>query len=160
MKNEKENRACALELNNVIYELQSKGHSDNAIAGIHCCGNTEWSILIDAGVDIVNFDAFEYGDTISIYADHVKTHLERGGILAWGVVPTSVAIRKQSVDSLEAQLEKVVDNLAGKGIDKQLIMEQAIISPSCGTGSMDTADAEKVFEMTNLLSKRMKEKYN
>ena len=32
MKNEKENRACALELNNVIYELQSKGHSDNAIA--------------------------------------------------------------------------------------------------------------------------------
>ena len=32
MKNEKENRACALELNNVIYDLQSKGHSDNAIA--------------------------------------------------------------------------------------------------------------------------------
>ena len=32
MKNEKENRACALELNNLIYELQAKGHSDNAIA--------------------------------------------------------------------------------------------------------------------------------
>ena len=32
MKNETENRACALQLNNVIYELQSKGHSDNAIA--------------------------------------------------------------------------------------------------------------------------------
>ena len=32
MKNEKANRACALELNEMIYELQSKGHSDNAIA--------------------------------------------------------------------------------------------------------------------------------
>ena len=32
MKNEKENRACALQLNGLIYELQEKGHSDNAIA--------------------------------------------------------------------------------------------------------------------------------
>ncbi len=143
-------------LNEVIEAI----HADNALAGIHCCGNTEWSILIDAGVDIVNFDAFEYGDTIAYYADHVKTHLTNGGILVWGVVPTSKAIRDQNVDSLEAQLEKVMDNLAGKGIDKQLIMEQAIITPSCGTGSMSPDDAEKVFEMTDLLSKRMKKKYN
>jgi hypothetical protein len=32
MKNEKENRACALEFNNLLYELQAKGHTDNAIA--------------------------------------------------------------------------------------------------------------------------------
>ncbi|MBN1541974.1 hypothetical protein JW992_07480, partial [candidate division KSB1 bacterium] len=69
-------------------------HADNAIAGVHCCGNTEWSILIDAGVDLVNFDAFEYGETIAMYRDSVKAHLERGGALAWGVVPTSTAIRE------------------------------------------------------------------
>ena len=74
-------------------------------------------------------------------------------------MPTSVAIREQPVESLETQLEKVMDNLASKGIDKQLIMEQAIITPSCGTGSMEVADARKVFEITDLLSKRMKEKY-
>ena len=27
-------------------------HMDGGLAGTHCCGNTEWSILIDAGVDI------------------------------------------------------------------------------------------------------------
>lgn len=142
-------------LNEVIEAV----HADGALAGIHCCGNTEWSILIDAGVDIVNFDAFEYGETIAMYADSVKAHLEKGGMLAWGVVPTSKRIREQTVETLEAQLEKVMDNLAAKGIDKKLIMEQALITPSCGTGSMDPEDAEKVFEMTKQLSKRMKEKY-
>jgi len=142
-----------------LAEIIEAVHADNGISGIHCCGNTEWSILIDAGVDLVNFDAFEFGETIAIYPDAVKIHLERGGVLAWGVVPTSTAIREQSVESLTDHLEKMMDNLASKGIDKQLIMEQAVITPSCGTGSMDAADAEKVFTLTNQLSKAMKEKY-
>ena len=143
----------------MLSEVIEAVHADNALAGIHCCGNTEWSILIDAGVDIVNFDAFAYGETIAMYADSVKTHLNRGGMLAWGVVPTSTAIREQTVDSLEAQLEKVMDNLAAQGIDKDLIIKQAIISPSCGTGSMEPADAEMVFSLLKALSDRMKEKY-
>jgi len=142
-----------------LAEVIEAVHADNGIAGIHCCGNTEWNILIDAGVDMVNFDAFEYGETIALYPDQVKKHLERGGALAWGVIPTSTAIREQTVDTLTDQLEKVMDNLASKGIDKQLIAEQAVITPSCGTGSMDPADAEKVFELTAALSAAMKEKY-
>jgi len=52
-----------------------------------------------------------------------------------------------------------MDNLAAKGIDKKLIAEQAMLTPSCGTGSMETADAEKVFDMLSQLSKTMKAKY-
>jgi hypothetical protein len=143
-----------------LAEMIEAIHMDNGIAGIHCCGNTEWSILIDAGVDIVNFDAFGYGDTIAMYPEAVKTHLERGGMLAWGVVPTSKAIQEQTVESIVSHFEKMMDNLASKGVDKQLIVEQAIVTPSCGAGSMDSQDAEKVFEITALLSKAMKEKYS
>lgn len=143
----------------LLGEVVEAVHADGALAGVHCCGNTEWSMLIDAGADIVNFDAFEYGDTIAMYADSVKAHLEKGGMLAWGVVPTSKAIREQTAETLEAQLEKVMDNLASKGIDKKLILEQAIITPSCGTGSLEAADAEKVFALTFELSQRMKAKY-
>jgi len=142
-----------------LVEMIEAIHADNALAGIHCCGNTEWSILIDAGVDIVNFDAFGYGETIVMYADAVKKHLNRGGMLAWGVVPTSTAIRAQTADSLVGHFEKMMDNLASKGIDKQQIAEQAIITPSCGTGTMELADAEKVFEMNQALSKAMRAKY-
>ena len=143
-----------------LEEVIDAVHADNGIAGIHCCGNTEWSILIDAGVDMVNFDAFEFGETIAMYPEHVKSHLEKGGTLAWGVVPTSTEIREQTVETLETQLEKVMDNLVEKtGLDKKVILEQAVITPSCGTGSMEEADAEKVFELTGKLSNIMKEKY-
>ena len=142
-----------------IAEVVDAVHVDNAVAGVHCCGNTEWSILIDAGVDLVNFDAFGFGETIAMYPEAVKSHLQRGGMLAWGIVPTSKLIREQTVESLIVHFEKMIDNLASKGIDKQLIIEQAVVSPSCGTGSMEPDDAEKVFEMTQSLSNAMREKY-
>ena len=142
-----------------IAEVIDAVHAEGGLAGIHCCGNTEWSILIDAGVDIVNFDAFGYGETIAMYAKHVKKHLAKGGMLAWGVVPTSAEIRKQTVETLEAQLEKVMDGLAATGISKDTIIKQAILTPSCGTGSLEVSDAERVFSLLNQLSKRMKAKY-
>jgi hypothetical protein len=143
----------------VLQEVIAAVHAEGALAGIHCCGNTEWSILVDAGVDIVNFDAFGFGETVAMYPAKIKAHLEGGGLLAWGVVPTSPAIREQTVETLEKQLEKVMDHLAAAGIDKKLITEQAILTPSCGTGSLDPADAEKVFGLLRQLTARMKEKY-
>jgi hypothetical protein len=143
----------------LLGEMIAAIHSDSGIAGVHCCGNTEWSILIDAGVDMVNFDAFEYGETIIMYADAIKKHLERGGMLAWGIVPTSPKIREQSVDSLAEKLELLIDKLSAKGINKRLIADRAVLTPSCGTGSLDPADAEKVFETLAGLSVAMRKKY-
>ncbi|MFH1131230.1 MAG: hypothetical protein V1754_07835 [Pseudomonadota bacterium] len=143
----------------LIKEMVEAVHTENAIAGIHCCGNTEWSIPIDGGADIVNFDAYGYGETIAIYADAVDRHLKKGGMLAWGVVPTSTAIREHNVDTLVSHFEKMMDNLASKGVDKQLIVEQALITPACGTGTMEPNDAKKVFELTAALSLAMRGKY-
>lgn len=140
-------------LNEVIEAV----HSEGALAGIHCCGNTEWSILIDAGVDMVNFDAFDFGDTIALYPEAVKKHLEAGKYLAWGVVPTnSEKIRTQTVESLVAKFDEGVDNLAkASGMDREFIINQAVITPSCGTGSLPVADAELVFKLLGETSKAL-----
>lgn len=134
-------------------------HADGGVAGMHCCGNTEWSIPIEAGVDIINFDAFQYGETIAMYPDAVKAYLMKGGVLAWGIVPTSTAIREQTVEILAERLEGLMDHLASKGIEKRLIADQAMITPSCGTGSLTPEDAELVYNMLAELSTRMKEKH-
>ena len=142
-----------------LKEVIEAVHAEGGLAGIHCCGNTEWSILVDAGVDILNFDAFGFGETIAMYPQAVKALLERGGAIAWGVVPTSLAIREQTPETLVAHFEKMADNLAGKGIAKQLILEQAMITPSCGTGSMEVADAEKVFQTLRSVSQSLRAKH-
>lgn len=144
----------------ILNEVIEAVHSEGGIAGIHCCGNTEWSILIDAGVDIVNFDAFDFGDTVALYPEAVKRHLNAGKVLAWGVVPTnSEKIADQTVESLAEVFYKGVDNLvSATGLDRQLVIDQAIITPSCGTGSLPVADAEKVFDLLGKLSKYLQSK--
>jgi hypothetical protein len=144
-------------LNEVIEAILAEG----AIPGIHCCGNTEWSIPVDAGAQIVNFDAYDYGETVALYPDHMKRHLvENKNALAWGVVPTSVKIREESADSLAERFDRLTDHLSeAAGIDKQIIVEQAFITPSCGTGSMDVADAERVFKILGETSQALREKY-
>jgi hypothetical protein len=143
-----------------LSEVIDAVHADGALAGIHCCGNTEWSILTDAGIDMVNFDAFEYGETVSLYGPNMKEHLGKGRMLAWGIVPTSKKVMDQTVASLEEVLERNMDKLAGvSGVDKKVIASQAVLTPSCGTGSLSIAEADKVFEMLPQISAKMKEKY-
>lgn len=141
-----------------LKEMIEAVHSEGALAGIHCCGNTEWSILIDAGVDIISFDAFDFGDTIALYPDAVKKHIDAGNYLAWGVVPTnSEKIHAQTVESLIAKFDTGVDNLASaSGLSRDVVINQAIITPSCGVGSLPVADAELVFKMLGETSEALK----
>jgi hypothetical protein len=143
----------------LLTDMVDAVHADGGIAGMHCCGNTEWSIPIDAGVDVISFDAFQFGETIAMYAEAVKKYLVKGGALAWGIVPTSAAIREQTVEVLVDRLESMMDHLASKNIEKRLIIEQSMLTPSCGTGSMTPEDAELVYDLLADLSSRMKEKY-
>jgi hypothetical protein len=127
-------------------------HKENGLAGIHCCGNTEWTILMDAGVDIISFDAYLFGETIAYYPVEVKAFLERGGTLAWGIVPSSEAILQESPESLVRKLNERMNNLAGKGIGKDLIRERLLITPSCGTGSLAPELAERIFNTLSEVS--------
>jgi hypothetical protein len=141
-------------------EVVEAVHAEGALAGVHCCGNTEWPILMDAGADIVNFDAFDYGETIALYPQAVKRHLEAGKALAWGIVPTnSVKIRAETAESLAVKFDSVVNHLAAAaGLDRELILRQALVTPSCGTGSLPVADAERVFSTLRELSVLLREK--
>lgn len=131
----------------ILSEMVEAIHASGALCGVHCCGNTEWPILIDAGVDIINFDAFGFGETIALYPQQVKSHLQSGKYLAWGIVPTSDKITEQTVESLVKLYDENVARLSDKGLDKGQIYNQSIITPSCGTGSMRIDLAEKVFDM-------------
>ncbi|MGB2844920.1 MAG: hypothetical protein WBC02_08705, partial [Candidatus Aminicenantaceae bacterium] len=140
-----------------LSEVTEAIHKENVLVGTHCCGNTEWPILIDAGVDIISFDAFEYGGTIGLYPDQIKKFLEDGGIIAWGIVPTSDKINQETPDSLVKKLKEKVKNLANKGIDENLIWEKCLLTPSCGTGSLSMELSDKVFHSLSEVSRMLRQ---
>jgi len=139
-----------------LREVTGAVHREGALAGSHCCGNTEWTILIDAGVDIISFDAYAYGETIGLYPERVAEFLSGGGVLAWGIVPTSERIKEENPDSLIKLLEKHIDNLAGKGIDRNLILERCLLTPSCGTGTLTEELSERALNQLSDVSKLLR----
>jgi hypothetical protein len=128
-------------------ELVSAIKSSGAYCGLHCCGNTDWSLVVKTGVDIVSFDAFSYAHSLALYADFVSAFLERGGYLAWGIVPTTAEISTETADSLVQKLSDGFSLLSSKGIKRQSLEERAILTPSCGAGSLSEPLSLRVFQL-------------
>ena len=114
-------------------------------------------MLLSTNLDILSFDAYGYLETVALYPKELKTFLERGGILAWGIIPTSEAILKEDPQSIVNRFKKGIEILVKKGIDPALL-QRAIITPSCGTASLSIPLAERVCEVTAEVSRRLKEK--
>ena len=141
----------------LLNEVIDAVHNAGAASGIHCCGNTDWSIIASTKIDIINFDAYLFTRSIAIYPNEINDFLKRGGFLAWGIVPTSEAIRKESADSLYNKMTNDMNQLFNANIFKDILLRQCLITPSCGTGSMQETDARAVFKMLKEMGKRFKE---
>ena len=141
-------------LREVIEYLRSRS---NVLVGIHCCGNTDWSMIIETGVDIVNFDAFDYMDYFLLYRREIIKFLENGGTVAWGVVPTTSFTGEETLDGLKMQLEKGLNTLYEWGIDRNTVAERSIITPACGVGVIDPDKAVRILELLSGLSSIMSE---
>lgn len=141
-----------------LEEVIAAIHEEGALAGVHVCGNAEWSIILDSSADIVSFDAYSFFDKFILYPDQINEFIEKGGLIAWGIVPTGdiEAAEKESVESLELLWENEVRQMEAIGIDRSRIIEQSLITPSCGTGSLPLDIAEKVIRMTRDLSKKIR----
>ncbi|MBN2809195.1 MAG: methionine synthase [Deltaproteobacteria bacterium] len=150
---------CALSRERVRELLNEVSEGLTGLTGVHCCGNTDWSLLLDTRVDLLNFDAYEYGENLLLYRSELEKFLSHGGYLAWGVVPTSAAVDSEDVDSLFALLTAQMECLSGATMPLRRILERSFISPSCGAGSLTPARAIRVFALTVKLTERLREHY-
>lgn len=127
------------------------------LKGIHCCGNTDWSVLMSTEINILNFDAYTYGESLGLYPIELRAFLDRGGVVAWGIVPSDeIALKKESVLTLLARLRRLLDALAGKGVNRDLLFAQSLITPSCGLASLSTEGAERALELTAAVSREFR----
>ncbi|MDH4100957.1 MAG: methionine synthase [Nitrospirota bacterium] len=139
----------------MMNEVVAGIHAEGALAGMHCCGNTDWSLVASTDLDIINFDAYNFSHTIALYPEAIGAFLARGGVLAWGIVPTAEEVMQEDADSLFARLEEGVARLIAEGLPEAQVRDQLIITPSCGTGSLTVSQAEQVFRLLREVAERL-----
>ena len=125
--------------------------NSDTLIGIHCFGNTDWPMIIEAGPDIINFDAFDYMDYFLLYPDDILRFLQGGGTVAWGIIPTTSFTGEESVQGLSQRLNNGLKRVSEWGMDPDIIAQRSILTPACGMGTMRPEAATRALDLLSLL---------
>lgn len=151
----------ASRIHEIINEVAGHVHLSGGLVGIHVCANTDWNLIFDSDVDILNFDAYGYFERFELYKEQIHKFISRGKQIAWGIVPTmnKEDIRRESADSLKRKCIENLQNLADSEEDLDTIVSHSLITPSCGCGSLPVDLAEKVLELNLEISRKLKQHF-
>ena len=130
------------------------------LLGVHCCGNTDWSMLTDVtGLDIISFDAFNFQERFVLYADDLKRFFKKGGAVCWGIVPTQEDLGGLTAQILAKKIESGLDVLVKKGLERSLLLERLMLSPACGLGTLDLQQPLGIFKLLAQTSELITKKH-
>jgi hypothetical protein len=134
-------------------------HAEGAHAGVHCCANTDWSVLMATKVDILNLDAYGYLKNFALYPGELRHFLDRGGYIAWGIVPNNHEIISVTPQVLANRLIKGINLICTKAtarginITPEDFSKKSLITPACGLGPTTPEIARKVLLVLAALGK-------
>jgi methionine synthase II (cobalamin-independent) len=124
-----------------------------AVSGVHCCGATDWATLLSTGADVISLP-LSFSDAVP--AGVLDAHLERGGWVAWGAVPTDGPVGS-TPDLLWRTLSDRWCELVREGCDAVRLRNQAMITPACGLAMHGESQATRVLTLTTTLAARLRE---
>ena len=145
---------------NVISWVDEVFEGVKATRGLHCCGNTDWPMVLSTSVDLLSFDAYNYAFSVSLYPEQLKAFLARGGTLSWGLVPNmDHRLDKETVVTLMTKFESTIDELVGKGLSRDVLLAQSLITPECGLGGLSEAESVRVLDLLVQVSEAIRSKH-
>jgi hypothetical protein len=124
-----------------------------AMAGVHCCGSTDWQLVMEAGARILSMPA---DLAAADEATAIAAHLEAGGWVAWGAVPTTGPLGADP-DPLWRRLVALWCDLTRFGCDPALLRRQALVTPVCGLANHGPSQAALVLGLTAQLAQRVQD---
>ncbi|MDD5020267.1 MAG: hypothetical protein PHH75_05405 [Candidatus Omnitrophica bacterium] len=134
-----------------INRLVSLIHENGALAGLHCCGNTDWELVLETHIDILNFDAYSYYDKLLLYDKALVRFLKKGGIPALGIVPNNEDILQPGL------LERIWKELMQR---KDVLANGALVTTSCGCSALSSELTQKAFAACTELAGRLTSYFN
>lgn len=135
----------------LVMALQREG----ALVGLHCCGNTEWDLLFDCGVDLLSLDVRLSLDAALEDRRALDRFLASGAAFSLGIIPTNVTASfavPELVDSVEASF------IATFGRDHaREVVTRSVLTPACGLAMRSVVVAEKTFEQLREAQRLLKQ---
>lgn len=124
-----------------------------AMSGVHCCGPTDWRLVLHAGPDLVSMpvDAAAGDDAAGL-----SGFLDRGGWIAWGAVPTDGPIGGRE-DLHWRRLTGLWCELSRNGCDPLLLRTQSILTPACGLARHAPEQVATVYGLVRRLAERVQD---
>ncbi|MFH1383259.1 MAG: hypothetical protein ABIH70_10305 [Chloroflexota bacterium] len=169
-------------------DIQAKQDYRDLVAGLdgikalHLCANVNLPYLLDLGIGLLSFDAYQIELMPKGYAKAVADFIAKGGVIAWGIIPTdSVRLLQETPETLVKLLSdywEVISQNAGLPVEQ--IASQSLLAPArcClrnigRVGASDDAKAcerperkaeeelvEKAFDYLSAVSAMLKNKFN
>jgi len=136
-----------------LNEVFDSIHAEGGVAGIHCCANTDWSVLLATKLDILNLDAYGFIENLALYPAELREYLDRGGSICWGIVPNDEQIFNETPQGLAERLRNGINLIVEKAalrdatIKAEEFASRSLITPACGLGSTSVEVADRVFEV-------------
>ncbi len=128
------------------------------VSGVHCCGSGDWEMLLSLDVDIISFDAHQYGEQFCAHGRKVGQFLAGGGLVAWGMVPTDKRVHQITEDDLVEMFLHHADELTERvqGLDINTLALKSLLTPACGLGASDIKVAERAISLNSSVSRKLK----
>jgi hypothetical protein len=148
--------------------------------GLHLCADVNLPYLLELGVEILSFDAYQIGFMPREYAGSVAEFIRKGGIISWGIIPTeSTVLATQTPETLAAILSDYWEVISeSTGLSLNQIAMQALVAPArcclsdtgqvttvskmageCQVSSIEERHVEKAFAFLPELSQILRDKY-
>lgn len=119
-----------------------------ALAGLHCCAARPFARMCRAKPDILSFDAHE-GLELFFADPDARLFVDRGGVVAYGMIPTSPGVNPLDPASIFVRWLKAA-SLAG---NPQKLAQGAMVTATCGLGLLDPSSIAGSFSLARGVGK-------
>lgn len=142
---------------NMLGKITSKIQETGAFVGIQCFEKCDWKVPIEAGVNIISFDAYNNPNNLNIIAEQINEFLAKGGRINWGIVPVmnEKIVKDLSLDYVFDRLIKTFEGLIIAGASERLVYNHAMVSIQGNINHLPIIFAEKALIISSQLAKRI-----
>jgi hypothetical protein len=129
-----------------LFSMFTDIRARRAFGGLHCCAERPFDRMTAVNPDIISFDAHE-GLEQFFSSQSALEFLDRGGWVAYGLIPTSSSLSSLRSGSIFSRW-LVAASLTG---DAQALAQRAIVTATCGLGLLHpSAIAESFYLAANV----------